>query len=466
MEEICRLFVQLPDYEQLQVLSKLQKLIKRDFVSRLPQLVLERVILFLTIQDVLKCTLVCSGWRQAIANCRSYWTGKFLAAGLSEAYVRANEKFCTSPMKCISVVYGNLKMIRSSLSNDLNRNDTLLWKAQSRSELFENNFGTVILYKKFDAVSLFLYVTKTNSPVVHECTFDQHFNVAWAGVWGSSLIVAMKDAEWIKICKRKIEKRWIDTKVISSYQTRLDVCSRCGNVFQVYRVDSKLDDMLHWAVDHVQLKQADNFSSRMNATFDLKNADSELRKIDALFLEGLAVVPMTDPETSSGSFDDTTCSNHLLLIQFNNAVVIYNVTLKCKDQLCITFQRALVPQQLTNVNPMCDLRKMKSNFRISLKNDLVGLIYGSVLFVWNLHTGKIVACIDLCFLCQDTRDLCLIAMGDFYCLLRVGPKVVIISTLTGIVVHSISYRNIQLIASDVVKYLELPKLEVDADQRY
>ena len=441
MEEIWRLFVLLPHQEQLRVLERLPALIKVDFIANLPLLVVTRIVSYLPIRDVMNCSLVCWKWRSVVFDdCRGYWIGVCTDAGLSDAYVNGKIKQYPSIVSFALVAHQHMERAKKLLLSA-----TIMWKLNASANVGYINvssYGLPLVYDLF----LFTYMKRKN--LIHLDISSSvpkkrrpPFQISWAGVYEDSVIIATNNAEWVETEDHSIKQQWIDSEVVASYQTRFDICSQCGFVLQAHRDTSTRNNMLDWIISGVMLMKEKAKTYRLHSAINLLSIDVNLKNNDAIFLQNVAIVPVDSADTVSQGF----CSNHLLLLQFNSAIVAYTITFECdvdEGSLYPVLRQTFVTgNSITQC--LLDLTNRDRSFRLSLTNNVLALISSSSLFIWrdishlSEQQPQPAVKISLTPLFQkNTNDVELIAVGDMYCILQRNLEVVVVSTLTGAEVFS------------------------------
>ena len=431
MDEIFTLFLDLPHQKQLEVIQKLPTLIYRDFITSLPQPIPSLILSFLSFADVVRCLCVCSQWYSVIQSCHTYWQQKCISGGLTKSFIYKNVNKHHSLMHFSITVCCHIHQIENAFTDD-----TAYLNLKQNGCYFVNNFDEILVYKcnHFDRNVEFSYIPHEKQRL---CTFSFNLScsttIVWAQLIKNNVILFANDsADWGTVFCNAVDEDvgnvqiWTDCEVVSPSYMKLAACSSCGLVVRVQR--HLVAHRLIWEVQFLLLMANETSVIRWNKVINFRELEYDLKETDALFLQGLVVLPFTESETKTESGMGI-CLSHYLMMQINSAVVVYEYQINNKEMDgSLSFIRALLPDD--NRNCFTTIAMSRNNFCISLNRDLVGIIHDLKLHIWDLPTGDVCICISLIPFTNTGNFLC-IAIGQLYSLIQENDRLMVLSTLTG-----------------------------------
>lgn len=415
-DEVCTLFLQCTHAEQLELLTKLANLICRDFIGRLPDLVVCCILQYLPIKDVISCMRVSHHWYSVIQECQHYWRWICNKRG-APSTLESNQSLINLGLKAER----HFAKIKIAFAKGKLRSRYIFTKS-NRPLLYEDPYGGIVV-SAWDLFthnsSIYLHDFHSNEIVVDKALSELHRPIVWASGFDSKdcVVFATDSADWgIANYQKKQTQYWTDKKVVTPSQAKFSVCKSCLLIVEIEQQPCVRSPTLSWNVELIQLPLEEDQVRRITTQASIENMNST--ESDYVSVQSVALV--------SCNITGSTCEEHYLLVQLGCGVF----TFTCSSEL----------QVMGNVTMCCPsgsvqcLKSLGHYFKVSLDNSLFAFVQLTQLYIWSLKDGgTLQSVIDL------KSHYNLLAIGNLYTLLQLSNPIadddthcLIVSTLTGV----------------------------------
>ena len=413
-----------------------------DFFSLLPPEIVLKVLLYLAIEDVVQCLLVCRVWYELLSGLEPYWRRACVEFGLSETIVRrlrsqfvsskallfAGRKhqlgICATPPRLSTLSCGYPFDVRYACQY-----------ASGRTVV-----GTV--YKDFKPLEIIVERIDRKS-VTRTSVFPPQFDrtaanrVIWGHVSAASNFLLFVTASGIwngyDLTSNLCLFNWRGEPMYDS-DVRIGFCESCLTVCTAKLVSFRTtEDDSYWDLRVLRIGRNLTHYTPQMMRFKLLTGRSDITPRRAnCGMRRVCLLPYARQKDSNGF-----CQSHTLLIQWANSIAAH--VLVSKDNTCILFRQ---PHLLFKV-PCRKLEEvvvrnlgLNSEFCLSSDSQLIGMILGAHLHVWNVQTAESLGSKEIVLEKYSYEQMRLIALGHIYSIigLEFNDGVLVVVNKTGRVV--------------------------------
>ena len=415
--------------EQLLFLELLQHHFHKDFITLLPEDLVEKLLSYLTAEDAITCTRVSKNWNKVIGECSSFWLQKAQNLGL-------NINFITNRLKenssrglrelCVSAIF-HQNYIQSLVPHSV-----VIAKGPGSvgtGYRYAGN-GITLRYQELVNNKAEVVVERIISPhneVVKVAAFSVNSfsgRIKWASSSGNYVLWKQVDGKW-NGCDTTSQTpeldQWLDEPVSQGFHS-ITFCHHCHLIAILSEAE---DDMEVWDLQVVKLQSGKQTVSKMVYPLPLERVQGLWEK-KRHFLGG-DVTLLSD---SKGRDRNGFCKSHQVLLQVDSKLVLHRLkAVPMKERLLVV--HSLLPDTrlskplhifspLTSEQMYDDMdfqfSKRRPMFCYSRDYTRVALFLESYLYVWLLGDLKAESCADL-FHHSLPPDCKCVALGELYAIL-------------------------------------------------
>lgn len=405
--------------------------IKVDFISYLPPEVAEKILIYLSLKDVLACMRVSQHWFEKIKDFTTYWKEALISLGISQyTSDRYRNKYpiyrdlvlkVHKTQQYIAASQPEIKFVSPS------------YPANLYFQCNYSRYGVLVgtMYEDFNPLVTSVYMVHPSSGVLkRKYQFQPHTQnalnrVAWAHVYCDYLLSVSANGVWQghNLATNKTVLSWNGPNL---FDTDLIVrcCERCYMVAMVKLVSQCRPKDMYWDVRIIRLGRGNVYPSIIHSRLDY--LEYVPTSVAGYGYKEIALVPKSDSIDEDGF-----CDMHWLLMQWADTVYVhevlspYNVIQKPLSVLHSDIDIVDV-QYLTSERNNC------TSFVLSSDQRLLGYIFNSNLYVWNLDTQKLQSMNKIN---QKTKvQVRLLAIGHIFTIIgyeSVNGHLQVLSTITG-----------------------------------
>lgn len=355
--------------------------IKFDFLSLLPPELVEELLSYLTVQDLLHGVQVCRRWWQLIMGALTPWKAAAIRMGVSESLIRENCPKYHSMSALTLAALRHRKYISSSTTRAVptlgignaswNRWDRYIWAGQGKVLCHQPDLVTTkpleVEIKSVGAdgtCTLLRSITHLNTDLEAAKVFAlENGALMWVNWSYSRWVVCRNDGRVVSWRTR----RFINPDADEGYEAQ--VCSQCGLIAVVASNIVIKEKKRFWKLEILKLSS----SAGMKATCLLKYPDNDGDSlVNAHWQKNLILIPKQQSKKDGKGF----CTNHTVAINFRYGIAFFYLP-EC------------------NVSGMCDSvgvskpkgrdEHFKKSFKLSHDKKLLGVLTTqSQHYIWRL----------------------------------------------------------------------------------
>lgn len=415
--------------EQLLFLELLQQHLHRDFITLLPEDLVEKVLSYLTAGDAITCTLVSKNWSKVIGECSSFWLQKAQNLGLNINFITNSHKRNSSrglKELCVSAIF-HQRYIHSLALHSM-----VIAKGPGSVSIGYRYAGNGIALRYQELVSnkaqvVVERIVPPHNEVVEVAAFSvDSFSgrIKWASSSGNYVLWKQVDGKWngCDTTSRTPElDQWLDEPVSQGFHS-IAFCHHCHLIAILSEAE---DDVEVWDLQVVKLQGGKQTVHKMVYPLPLERVQGLWEK-KRHFLGG-DVTLLSD---SKGRDRNGFCKSHQVLLQVDFKLVLHRLkAVPVKERLLVI--HSLLPdtrlsKPLHIFSPhtseqTCDnmdfqLSRGRPMFCYSCDYSRVALFHESYLYVWLLGDRKAESCADL-FHHALPPDCKCVAVGELYAIL-------------------------------------------------
>lgn len=416
-----------PCEQQLLFLEMVQQHLHKDFISLLPEHLVEKVLSYLTVADAVNCTLVSKNWNKVIGACSTFWLQQAQDLGLNAVFITDRlKKGGSIGLKelCASAV------THQGYIQSLSSHTMLIAKSPcsaSASYRYAGN-GITLRYKELNGEAQ-VVVERIVAPhsVVEIAAFSvKSFSsrIKWASSSGSYVLWKQVDGKWSGCDTTGLSlelEQWVDEPVSQGFNS-ISFCHQCHLIAILSEAE---DDMEVWDLQVVKLQSGKSTVRKMVYPLPLERVQSAWEK-KRYFLGGDVTLLSESEKRDVNGF----CQSHRVLLQVDSKLVLHRLKAVPMTERLLMINHLLPDSKLsrplhvfsphTSEQPLdimdFQVSKRRPVFCYSSDYSRVALLHESYLYVWLLGSMKPESCVDL--LCYNLPSDCkCIAVGDMYAVL-------------------------------------------------
>lgn len=431
--------------EQMQFVEELQNLLHKDFLTHLPADLSEKIISYLSMDDVLNCLLVCKSWNRVVSGCSSYWQSSANNIGLSPLFLEERiTKYKGVKGVCISAL-NHQKYVRSLVPRSIVVARSLA--TSSSSYMYAGN-GIALRYKELNAHAQ-IVIERMNTPhsMVELTSFTMtafSSRVKWVAASNNYILWKQIDGKWngYDLSSSDSEReRWDDEPVSQGFHS-ISFCHKCHLVGIGSEAE---DDCEVWDLQVIKLIEGTSTARKMVYPLPLERIQ-KLGEKKRHFLGGKVIILPEKGQKDRKGF----CCTHRVLLQVDNIIAVHRLQSLDETEHLMVVHQLLPDARLSK--PLYILRAQAEQhpldpdvlgsrgppaFCMSADQKRIGVMHDSYLYVWNLESYKEESCVDLINLNLPTDTKC-IALGSVYAVLASnswGFCVVIVTRTGEVLLH-------------------------------
>jgi hypothetical protein len=416
-----------PCEQQLLFLEMLQQHLHRDFISLLPEHLVECVLSYLTAFDAINCTLVSKNWSKVVGGCSAFWLQRAQELGLNAIFISSQLKVNSSRgvKELCAAAVTHQGYIRSLTSHSI-----MISKSPSSvtaTYQYAGN-GLALRYKELNGEAQ-VVVERIVTPhsVVEIATFSvDSFSsrIKWVSSSGSYVLWKQLDGKWSGCDTTGLSldlEQWVDEPVSQGFHS-ISFCHQCHLIAILSEAE---DDMEVWDLQVVKLQRGKSTVRKMVYPLPLDRVQGALEK-RRHFLGGDVTLLSDSEKTDSNGF----CQSHHVLLQVDSKLVLH-----CLKSMPVTDRVLLINHLLPDAKlsrPLhifsphaSELPLDVMDFQVSNRRPMfcyssdyshVALLHESYLYVWHLKTLEAESCADLLHYNLPSDCKC-VALGSMYAVL-------------------------------------------------
>lgn len=416
-----------PSQQQLLFLEILQQHLHRDFISLLPDQLVENVLSYLTAADAINCTLVSKNWNKVIGGCSKFWLQRAQDLGLSAFFItdelkkggpRGVKELCAA-----AVIHQ--RYIRSLMSHSM-----VIAKSPCSADTVYQYAGNGIALRYRESNGEAQVVVErivTPHSVVEIAVFTvKSFSsrIKWVSSSGSYILWKQLDGKWSGCDTTGLSlelEQWVDEPVSQGFHS-ISFCHRCHLIAILSEAE---DDVEVWDLQVIKLQRGKSTVRKMVYPLPLDRVQSAWEK-KRHFLGG-DVTLLSDSEKVDGN---GFCQSHRVLLQVDSKLVLHQLKSMPVAERVLLINHLLPDAKLSKplhvISPhasekqldMMDLQvsKGRPTFCYSSNYSRVALLHESYLYVWHLRCLEAESCVDLLQYNMPSDSKC-VALGDMYTVL-------------------------------------------------
>lgn len=420
--------VKVCSYEQqLEFLEALQQHLHKDFISSLPEHLVQKVLSYLTVADAIKCTLVSRHWNEVIGACSTFWLQRAQELGLGAYFIsdqlknngsKGLKELCAAAIAhqgCIQCLPVHTVLLAKSLN------------LASTSYMYAGN-GIALRYRELNGEAQIM-VERIIPPhsVVELAAFSVtsfSSRIKWVSSSGNYVLWKQVDGRWCGcdttgLCSKL--DQWCDEPVSQGFHS-ISFCHHCHLIAILSEAE---DDAEVWDLQVVKLQSGKATVRKMVYPLPLERVQNVWEK-QRHFLGG-DVMMFAD---SHARDVDGFCKSHKVLLQVDSKLVLHRLKAVPMTERVLLVNHLLPDAKLskplhvfsphTSDQPLdfmdLHITKRRPAFCYSYAFSRVALLYESYLYVWLLENLSVESCVDLlhCGLPSDSKC---IAVGCVYAVL-------------------------------------------------
>ena len=406
-------------------------IIKVDFISYLPAEVAVKILICLSLKDVLSCMRVSQNWFERIKEFTTYWKEALISLGISQY---------------TSDRYRNKYPIYRDLALKVHKTRQYITASQPEIKFvspsypgnlyFQCNYsryGVLVgtMYEDFNPLVTSVYMVHPSSGVLkRKYQFQPHAQnplnrIVWAHVFCDYLLSISANGLWQghNLATNKTVLSWNGPNL---FDTDLIVrcCERCYMVTVVKLVSHRQPKEMYWDVQMIRLGRGNVYPSIAHSRI---NCPEYIPMLQAGYgCKEIALVPKSD-SIDEGGF----CDIHWLLMQWAESIYVHEVLSPHN-----VMQKPLSILQsgidIVDVQSLTSERTNCTSFVLSSDQRLLGYIFNSHLYVWNLDPQKLQSKYKISQ--KNKVQVRLLAIGHIFTIIgyeSLNGHVQVLSTITG-----------------------------------
>lgn len=413
--------------QQLLFVDMVQQHLHKDFISLLPEHLVEKVLSYLTVADAINCTLVSRYWNKVVGACSTYWLQQAQGLGLNALFITEQLKKSDSrglKELCAAAV------THQSYIHSLSTHSMLITKSPgsaSASYRYAGN-GIALRYRELNGEAQ-VVVERIVTPhsVVEIASFSvESFSgrIKWVSSSGSYVLWKQVDGKWSGCDTTGLSlelDQWVDEPVSQGFHS-ISFCHHCHLIAILSEAE---DDEEVWDLQVVKLQSGKSTVHKMVYPLPLERVQSAWEK-KRHFLGGDVSLLSNSEQRDADGF----CQSHQVLLQVDSKLVLH-----CLKAVPITERLLLInhllpdaklskplhifsPHTVEQSQDLMDLQVSKGRpvFCYSCDYSRVALLHKSYLYVWLLGERKAESCVDVLHYDLPSDCKC-VAVGALYAVL-------------------------------------------------
>lgn len=416
-----------PCEQQLLFLEMLQQHLHKDFISLLPEDLVENVLSYLTAADAINCTLVSKNWNKVVGGCSTFWLQQTQELGLNAIFIadQLKKSSCKGLKELCASAVTHQSYIRSLTSHGM-----LIAKSPSSASVMYQYAGNGITlrYKELNGeAQVVVERIVTPQSVVEIATFSvESFSsrIKWVSSSGSYVLWKQLDGKWNGCDTTGLSlelDQWVDEPVSQGFHS-ISFCHHCHLIAILSEAE---DDMEVWDLQVVKLQRGKSTVRKMVYPLPLDRVQSAWEK-KRHFLGGDVTLLSDSEKVDRNGF----CRSHRVLLQVDSKLVLHRLKSVPMTERLLLINQLLPDAKLskplhifsphTSEQPLdlmdFQVSKGRPTFCYSSNYSHVALLHESYLYVWLLGSCEAESCVDLLHHNLPSDCKCL-ALGDMYAVL-------------------------------------------------
>lgn len=413
--------------QQLQLVEALHEHLHKDFISLLPDDLVERVLSSLSVEDAVNCSLVSKKWNRVVGACTTFWNKKAEELGMSKTFIA--EQMKASRFKC-------LKDLCASAIYQQNRIHSLMVRSAAvskNSSDVSSNFvyagcGVTLRYSELNGFAQ-VVIERIISPhsIVEIAAFSvQPFSgkIKWSSSSEDYVLWKQLDGKWNGYDITSLEgemEQWVDEPVSQGFHS-ISFCWSCHLIAIVTEAE---DDVEVWDLQVIKMNKGKATVRKMVYPLPLERVQNMWQK-KRYFMGGDITLLSDSAEKDETGF----CQSHRVFIQVDSKLVIYQLkAVPMSERLLLVHHllpdarlskplHVISPETVEQQFPLMDLQVSKGRpyFCYSFNYSHVALFLESYLYIWKLDGYGEESRVDLLIFNLPTDCKC-VAVGSIYAVL-------------------------------------------------
>ncbi len=439
---LCDLFGHCTHREQVEVLERLPGFLVRDFIILLPPELVQKIICYLSGRDIFTCMLVSQAWHQTVTHCEKYWKIYCRRIGLTERMVVKGRSKYKSLRELAIVGQKVRKQIKHSKPEfrfyipDPPETGTTLTMRPAEPSRHGYFIGHEIYASQGQGASrYFLSIQKLRDhETITELTVievSSYLIILWCSSSPSHVTVYGSTGEWLR-CTFDAEggatiDRYAD-EIYSLASYEIGSCPKCSMIVVLPR--SPRDDFL-WDVEVLKLIPGCPKPEKVSCVFEFLPSDSLRGNV---FFQARKVFVL--PTSSEAHDQHGYCCDHRVLFQFGGGLVLCILQLD-EGKLSLNQLRSYCPYN--DHSYYASAAALGQKLCVSEDWQLAGYYLQSILFIWNMETGRDRRIVNYRF---PMKGNC-IGVGHLFAMVCGGNVIRVVCSETGALalIHGLSYTG-------------------------
>ena len=319
-----------PYQQEIEFLERFHCLIYKDFLSSLPPRLTGKLLSYLSISDVLACSLVSREWNQVVTDCASYWQTFSVSLSLGEGLIAGKAREYENLKQLCVAAYKQKRLVRSLgpaasflVSRSTSENSCLYAgngvsvRMRCRGKTSGQLQAEEVVVERTDArPDSSMLLASFSMPT---CAFLDS-KIKWLGASEHYLLWKQADGRWSG-CSTVFPDpdldQWNDEPLTGGYPS-INFCHKCNLVVLISEGE---DDCEVWDLQVVKLMRGHSHPKKMVYPIHLEGIQA-MGALQRHFLGGRVVVcPNYSERRDSSGF----CEIHRLFIQVGNCILLHRL---------------------------------------------------------------------------------------------------------------------------------------------
>ena len=415
-----------------------------DFISLLPPELVVKIALALGADDVTRCLLVCRAWCRRLSELEPFWRVACRRMGLSEAMVRTFRPQCESSRALYLTTLRHARSLSAPPPTCLTLTRGYPFDVRYSCQYARDGYIVGTVYQHFKPKEIVVEAVREGK-IVRTHTLQPGFErrsenrVVWGRLAGSVYVCVTASGKWTAydLNTHSVQFQWRGDPLYDT-DLRIGCCDKCLLVGIAKLVSfHTVDEQSFWDLKFIQLGAMLAGHDSQVLRFKLHTGNPHIvgRKVGygqkrVWLLSGDLPTCATPTETS--------CANHLVLLQWANSVAGHVLSWKeesailsrsphlCCSVSCPEMEAAVVK----NIG-------LNTPFHLSADSQLLGMVFQAKLHVWDVWSGKLLSSASLPLRSHLFEQIKLVAVGHIYSVvgLEFSNSLLVVLTQTGRVVQ-------------------------------
>ena len=437
-------------------LETLQSQFKVDFISELPPEVVLNIAYHLELEDAVNCLLVCHSWRDVLSDLEPFWRQACFRFGLSEAVVRKLMPRYESSKSLLLAAKRHRGLLYATPPQMRTITESCPYNVHRVCQYIRGEDMVSVIYQDFRPRQILVETLQHSSVqqklLIQLSSYTTAENrIVWCHLFPDFLYCAMASGVWSVYYTQLSQVPLLGWKSEPLYdpEQRVSCCLSCHMVctcklvcchnqepywdVRIISVDERA------ALECVDLKKRGVKYQKANLQTIVKFKLFATNKEITARQSSSAEKKVTLLSGTSERHPRGHCLSHRLLLQWANVISAHHLTIDGRRTLTSTTPECeyIVPCDPKHIElAVVHNHGLNSEFETSSDRQLIGMLFQSHLFVWDVDTGEEISVAEIVLDKYQFEQMTLIALGHIYSLvgLEFSKVLLVVANSTGEVV--------------------------------